>query len=128
MSARSGFGGRDPSIVGPSACIVDDLGAHVSGDGGQQVAERLVRLRVGGGGHVHCRPERGHVTERAELSTCAARSALLASLRASRAASFAFDQTKVQNGTLVRVMAWYDNEWGFSNRMADTAVAMGQLL
>src|SRR5450755_4576722 len=38
------------------------------------------------------------------------------------------DQTKVQNGTLVRVMAWYDNEWGFSNRMADTAVAMGKLL
>jgi glyceraldehyde 3-phosphate dehydrogenase len=38
------------------------------------------------------------------------------------------DQTKVQNGTLVRVMAWYDNEWGFSNRMADTAVVMGKLL
>ena len=32
------------------------------------------------------------------------------------------------DGTLVRVMAWYDNEWGFSNRMADTAVAMGKLL
>src|SRR5471030_2287523 len=42
--------------------------------------------------------------------------------------SFALDQTKVQGGTLVRVMAWYDNEWGFSNRMADTAVAMGKLL
>jgi glyceraldehyde 3-phosphate dehydrogenase len=42
--------------------------------------------------------------------------------------TFAFDQTKVQNGTLVRVMSWYDNEWGFSNRMADTAVAMGKLL
>ncbi len=38
------------------------------------------------------------------------------------------DQTKVMNGTLVRVMAWYDNEWGFSNRMADTAVAMGKLV
>jgi glyceraldehyde 3-phosphate dehydrogenase len=38
------------------------------------------------------------------------------------------DQTKVQNGTLVRVMSWYDNEWGFSNRMGDTAVAMGKLL
>jgi glyceraldehyde 3-phosphate dehydrogenase len=37
------------------------------------------------------------------------------------------DQTKVQSGTLVRVMSWYDNEWGFSNRMADTAVAMGKL-
>jgi glyceraldehyde 3-phosphate dehydrogenase len=36
------------------------------------------------------------------------------------------DQTKVQNGTLVRVLSWYDNEWGFSNRMADTAVAMGK--
>jgi glyceraldehyde 3-phosphate dehydrogenase len=43
-------------------------------------------------------------------------------------ATFAMDQTKVQNGTLVRVMSWYDNEWGFSNRMADTAVAMGKLL
>src|SRR6188508_353896 len=37
--------------------------------------------------------------------------------------TFHMDQTKVINGTLVRVMAWYDNEWGFSNRMADTAVA-----
>ena len=43
-------------------------------------------------------------------------------------ATFHMDQTKVMNGTLVRVMAWYDNEWGFSNRMADTAVAMGQLI
>src|SRR5450755_224118 len=38
------------------------------------------------------------------------------------------DQTKVMDGTLVRVMSWYDNEWGFSNRMADTAVAMGKLI
>jgi glyceraldehyde 3-phosphate dehydrogenase len=37
---------------------------------------------------------------------------------------FHMDQTKVMDGTLVRVMSWYDNEWGFSNRMADTAVAM----
>ncbi len=43
-------------------------------------------------------------------------------------ASFALDQTKVVGGTLVRVMAWYDNEWGFSNRMADTAVAMAKLI
>src|SRR4051795_12161853 len=43
-------------------------------------------------------------------------------------ATFHMDQTKVMNGTLVRVMSWYDNEWGFSNRMADTAVAMGKLL
>jgi len=42
--------------------------------------------------------------------------------------TFHMDQTKVLNGTLVRVMSWYDNEWGFSNRMADTAVAMGKLL
>ena len=42
--------------------------------------------------------------------------------------TFAFDQTRVQGGTLVRVLAWYDNEWGFSNRMADTAVAIGKVL
>src|SRR5262245_5343591 len=42
--------------------------------------------------------------------------------------TFHEDQTKVMNGNLVRVMSWYDNEWGFSNRMADTAVAMGKLL
>ena len=41
---------------------------------------------------------------------------------------FHMDQTKVMDGTLVRVMSWYDNEWGFSNRMVDTAVAMGKLL
>ncbi len=41
--------------------------------------------------------------------------------------TFAGPQTKVMEGTLVRVMSWYDNEWGFSNRMADTAVAMGKL-
>jgi glyceraldehyde 3-phosphate dehydrogenase len=42
--------------------------------------------------------------------------------------TFALDQTKVIDGDLVRVMSWYDNEWGFSNRMADTAVAMGKLI
>lgn len=44
-------------------------------------------------------------------------------------ASSCFDltQTQVVDGTLVRVMSWYDNEWGFSNRMSDTAVAMGKL-
>jgi glyceraldehyde 3-phosphate dehydrogenase len=41
---------------------------------------------------------------------------------------FHMDQTKVMDGTLVRVMSWYDNEWGFSNRMLDTAVAMGKLI
>ena len=43
-------------------------------------------------------------------------------------ASFALDQTKVIEGNLVRVMAWYDNEWGFANRMADTTAAMGKFL
>ena len=42
--------------------------------------------------------------------------------------SFALDQTKVIDGKFVRVMSWYDNEWGFSNRMADTTVAMGKLI
>ena len=41
---------------------------------------------------------------------------------------FHMDQTKVMEGTMVRVLAWYDNEWGFSNRMSDTAVAMGRLI
>jgi glyceraldehyde 3-phosphate dehydrogenase len=41
---------------------------------------------------------------------------------------FAFDQTKVLDGTMVRVLSWYDNEWGFSNRMSDTAVAMAKLI
>ena len=41
--------------------------------------------------------------------------------------NFAAGQTKVVGGTLVRVMSWYDNEWGFSNRMCDTAVLMGGL-
>jgi glyceraldehyde 3-phosphate dehydrogenase len=41
---------------------------------------------------------------------------------------FHMDQTKVMDGTFCRVMSWYDNEWGFSHRMADTAVAMGKLI
>ena len=41
---------------------------------------------------------------------------------------FATDQTKVMDGTMCRILSWYDNEWGFSNRMADTAVAMGKLI
>ena len=41
---------------------------------------------------------------------------------------FHMDQTKVMEGNMVRILTWYDNEWGFSNRMADTAVAMGKLL
>jgi glyceraldehyde 3-phosphate dehydrogenase len=42
--------------------------------------------------------------------------------------TFDLTQTQIVDGRLVRVLAWYDNEWGFSNRMADTAVAMGKLL
>jgi glyceraldehyde 3-phosphate dehydrogenase len=38
---------------------------------------------------------------------------------------FHTDQTKVMDGNMCRILTWYDNEWGFSNRMADTAVAMG---
>ena len=41
---------------------------------------------------------------------------------------FHMDQTKVLDGNMVRILSWYDNEWGFSNRMADTAVAMGKLI
>ena len=41
---------------------------------------------------------------------------------------FAPDQTKVVGGRTVRVLAWYDNEWGFSARMADVAGVMGRLL
>ena len=41
---------------------------------------------------------------------------------------FHTDQTKVMDGNMVRILSWYDNEWGFSNRMADTAVAMGKLI
>jgi glyceraldehyde 3-phosphate dehydrogenase len=43
-------------------------------------------------------------------------------------ATFDTTQTQIVAGELVRVLAWYDNEWGFSNRMADTAAAMGRLL
>src|SRR5690606_7004617 len=42
--------------------------------------------------------------------------------------TFALAQTKVIEGNLVRVMSWYDNEWGFSNRVADTAVALGKTI
>ncbi|MEP1536626.1 MAG: type I glyceraldehyde-3-phosphate dehydrogenase [Paracoccaceae bacterium] len=41
---------------------------------------------------------------------------------------FHMDQTKVMEGTMCRILSWYDNEWGFSNRMADTAVVMGKLI
>ncbi|MEM7068491.1 MAG: type I glyceraldehyde-3-phosphate dehydrogenase [Pseudomonadota bacterium] len=44
-----------------------------------------------------------------------------------RSSVFHMDQTKVMDGNLVSILTWYDNEWGFSNRMSDTAVAMGKL-
>ena len=45
-------------------------------------------------------------------------------------ASSVFDltQTQVTDGRMVRILSWYDNEWGFSNRMSDTAVQMGRLV
>ena len=44
-----------------------------------------------------------------------------------RSSIFALNETKVIDGTFVRILTWYDNEWGFSNRMADTAAAMARL-
>ena len=41
---------------------------------------------------------------------------------------FHTDQTKVMDGTLCSILTWYDNEWGFSNRMSDTAIAMAKLI
>ena len=46
----------------------------------------------------------------------------------SHSSIFHLDQTSVMDGTLVRVLSWYDNEWGFSNRMADTAVAFAKTI
>lgn len=44
-----------------------------------------------------------------------------------RSSVVALDQTKVLDGTMVRILAWYDNEWGYSNRMLDAAAALGGL-
>jgi len=41
---------------------------------------------------------------------------------------FHLDQTKVMDDTFVQILSWYDNEWGFSNRMGDTAVHFGNLI
>jgi glyceraldehyde 3-phosphate dehydrogenase len=41
---------------------------------------------------------------------------------------FHMDQTKVMDGTFCSILTWYDNEWGFSNRMGDTAIAMSKLI
>jgi glyceraldehyde 3-phosphate dehydrogenase len=46
----------------------------------------------------------------------------------SHSSIFAAEQTDLMNGNLVRIMSWYDNEWGFSYRMLDTAAHMGKLL
>jgi glyceraldehyde 3-phosphate dehydrogenase len=43
-------------------------------------------------------------------------------------ATFDLTQTQVIDGKFVRVLAWYDNEWGFSNRMSDVAVVMGKVM
>ena len=45
-----------------------------------------------------------------------------------RSSVFHVDQTKVMDNTFVRVLSWYDNEWGFSNRMSDTAVAISKTI
>ncbi len=42
----------------------------------------------------------------------------------SRSSVFDLNQTQIVGGNFVRVLSWYDNEWGFSNRMSDTAIAM----
>ena len=57
------------------------------------------------------------------------RSRWSASISTTRPASCTFDatQTAVVDGALARVMGWYDNEWGFSNRMSDTAALFGSL-
>lgn len=46
----------------------------------------------------------------------------------SRSSIFHMDQTKVMDGTMVSILSWYDNEWGFSTRMSDTALAMAKFL
>ena len=45
----------------------------------------------------------------------------------SHSSVFHLDQTKVIEGRMVRILSWYDNEWGFSNRMLDTAQKLGSL-
>lgn len=45
-----------------------------------------------------------------------------------RSSIFHLDQTKVMDGNFVSIMTWYDNEWGFSTRMSDTAIALAKLI
>ncbi len=42
--------------------------------------------------------------------------------------TFALPQTQVVDGTLVRILTWYDNEWGFATRMSDTAIALAAFI
>ena len=46
----------------------------------------------------------------------------------SHSSTFDLGQTQVIDGKLVRVLSWYDNEWGFSNRMLDTTAALAKTL
>ena len=46
----------------------------------------------------------------------------------SHSSTMALDQTKVMDGTMVRILSWYDNEWGFSCRMGDMAATIGKLI
>ena len=46
----------------------------------------------------------------------------------SNSSTFDLNQTQVLDGGLVRVLAWYDNEWGFSTRMSDTAAVLADIL
>ena len=45
-----------------------------------------------------------------------------------RSSIFHLDQTKVMDGNFVSILTWYDNEWGFSTRMSDTAVFLAKLI
>ena len=64
---------------------------------------------------------------RASWTTTPRRWSASTSTTARRRAASTRPQTAVVDGALVRVMGWYDNEWGFSNRMADTAALFGSL-
>ena len=46
----------------------------------------------------------------------------------SRSSIFHMDQTRVMDGTFCRILSWYDNEWGFSNRMVDVALEVGKTI
>ena len=78
-----------------------------------------------------CFDKRDRVNEfRDGAVLCASASLFLISACNHNPHSSIFDlaETQVIESQFVRVMSWYDNEWGFSNRMIDTAKAMGNLL